>query len=49
MMYPFLYMITYIVMQELAGHSSSRVTMDIYTHVNMTAKRDAVDAVSKLF
>lgn len=37
------------VMQELAGHSSSRVTMDIYTHVNMTAKRDAVDAVSKLF
>ena len=37
------------VMQELAGHSSSRVTMDIYTHVNMTAKRDAVAAVSKIF
>jgi integrase len=42
-------MITYILMQDLAGHSSSRVTMDIYTYVNMVAKRDAVDAVSKLF
>ena len=37
------------VMQELAGHYSSQITMDIYTHVNMDAKRAAVDAVSKLF
>lgn len=37
------------VMQELAGHYSSQITMDIYTHVNMDAKRDAVEAVSKLF
>lgn len=34
------------VMQELAGHASSKITMDIYTHVNMDAKREAV---SKLF
>ena len=37
------------VMQELAGHYSSQITMDIYTHVNMDAKRDAVEAVSKVF
>lgn len=37
------------VMQELAGHHSSQITMDIYTHVNMDAKREAVEAVSKLF
>ena len=37
------------VMQELAGHYSSQITMDIYTHVNMDAKRAAVDAVSKAF
>lgn len=37
------------VMQELAGHSSSQITMDIYTHVNMDAKREAVAAVSRLF
>jgi integrase len=37
------------VMQELAGHYSSQITMDIYTHVNMDAKREAVAAVSKLF
>lgn len=37
------------VMQELAGHYSSQITMDIYTHVNMEAKRAAVDAVSGLF
>ena len=36
-------------MQELAGHHSSQITMDIYTHVNMDAKREAVEAVSKLF
>lgn len=37
------------VMQELAGHYSSQITMDIYTHVNMDAKREAVMAVSSVF
>ena len=36
------------VMQELAGHYSSQITMDIYTHVNLDAKRDAVNALSRL-
>lgn len=35
-------------MQELAGHYSSQITMDIYTHVNLDAK-EAVAAVSKNF
>ncbi|MEG1751301.1 MAG: tyrosine-type recombinase/integrase, partial [Raoultibacter sp.] len=29
------------VMQELAGHASSQTTMDIYSHVNMSAKKAA--------
>lgn len=37
------------VMQELAGHYSSQITMDIYTHVNMDQKRQAANAVSALF
>ena len=37
------------VMQELAGHYSSQLTMDVYTHVNMDAKREAVASASKLF
>ena len=37
------------VMQELAGHYSSQITMDIYTHVNLDAKKEAVAAVSKVF
>lgn len=37
------------VMQELAGHYSSQITMDIYTHVNMDAKRQAVAAVANVF
>ena len=37
------------VMQELAGHYSSQITMDIYTQVNMDAKRKAAAAVSKVF
>lgn len=37
------------VMQELAGHYSSQISMDIYTHVNMDSKREAVAAVSKVF
>lgn len=37
------------VMQQLAGHTKSQITMDIYTHVHMDAKREAVEAVSKIF
>lgn len=37
------------VMQELAGHYSSQISMDIYTHVNMDSKREAVNAVSAVF
>ena len=37
------------VMQALAGHASSKITMDIYTHVNMDAKRLALEAVSSVF
>ena len=37
------------VMQELAGHYSSQIAMDIYARVNMDAKREAVAAASKVF
>lgn len=37
------------VMQELVGHYSSQITMDVCTHVNMDAKREAVASASKLF
>ncbi|MFU0811953.1 MAG: Site-specific integrase [Atopobium sp.] len=37
------------IMQELAGHSNARITMEIYTHVNMDAKREAVASVSEIF
>jgi integrase len=37
------------VMQELAGHSSCQISMDIYTHVNMDSKRAAVDTVDAVF
>ena len=33
------------VMQKLAGHSTPTVTMQIYTHVNMDAQRNAIDAI----
>ena len=36
-------------MQELAGHYGSQITMDVYAHVNMDAKREEGAAVSKLF
>jgi hypothetical protein len=36
-------------MQELAGHASSEITMEIYTHVNMEAQRAAADVVIDLF
>lgn len=37
------------VMQKLAGHSTSRITMEIYTHVNMEAQRDAMDCMQQVF
>ena len=37
------------VMRELAGHYSSQISMDIYTHVNMDSKRQAVESVSAAF
>lgn len=36
------------VMQELAGHASSKTTMDIYSHVNMDAKKAATDIFESL-
>lgn len=35
------------VMQDLAGHATSRTSLDIYTHVNMDAKRDAMETIDK--
>ncbi len=35
------------VMQELAGHASSKITMDIYTHVNMDGKRHAAEQLRR--
>lgn len=37
------------IMQELAGHASSSITMEIYTHVNMDVKRQAANVVEDLF
>ena len=37
------------VTQELVGHYSSQITMDVCTHVNMDAKREAAAFASKLF
>lgn len=37
------------VMQELAGHASSKTTMDIYTHVNMDIKRAAAGVTEDVF
>ena len=37
------------VMQELAGHANSQITMDIYTHVDMTGKRAAAEALQAYF
>lgn len=37
------------VMQELAGHYSSQISMNIFTHVNMDSKREAVAAVASVF
>ena len=37
------------VMQKLAGHSTARITMEIYTHANMDAQREAMDAMQQAF
>ena len=37
------------VMQKLAGHSTSRLTMEVYTHVQMDAKREAMSALDAVF
>lgn len=37
------------IMQELAGHASSKTTMDIYTHVNMDIKRTAAHVTEDVF
>jgi len=37
------------VMQKLAGHSSARTTMDIYTHINVDAKREAMELMQMEF
>lgn len=37
------------VMQKLAGHSTSRITMDVYTHANLEDKRKAMDSMQEAF
>ena len=37
------------VMQQLAGHKSAATTMDIYTHVNMTSKRAAMESMQAAY
>lgn len=37
------------VMQKLAGHNSPKITLDIYTHVNMDQQRRAMEAMQDVF
>ena len=37
------------VMQKLAGHNSPKITLDIYTHVNMDQQREAMEAMQGIF
>ena len=37
------------VMQKLAGHNSPKITLDIYTHVNMDQQREAMEAIQDVF
>ena len=37
------------VMQKLAGHNSPKITLDIYTHVNMDQQREAMAAMETVF
>ena len=34
---------------EIVGHSALEMTMNVYGHVNLNAKREAMDQVGKLF
>ena len=36
-------------MQKLAGHSTSRITMDVYTHANLEDKRQAMESMQEAF
>lgn len=37
------------VMQKLAGHNNPKITLDIYTHVNMDQQREAMAAMQSVF
>ena len=37
------------VMQKLAGHSNPNITMKIYTHVNVEAKKAAMEALQNAY
>ena len=37
------------VMQKLAGHASPNITMKIYTHVNVEAKKAAIEAMQRAY
>ena len=37
------------VMMRLAGHKNPNITMQIYTHVNMESKREALDAMQAAY
>ena len=37
------------VMQKLAGHASPKITLEIYTHVNMDQQREAMEAMQQVF
>jgi integrase len=36
-------------MQKLAGHSTARITMEIYTHANMDSQRAAMSTLDNVF
>ena len=37
------------VMQKLAGHNNPKITLEIYTHVNMDQQRKAMEAMQGIF
>ena len=37
------------VMQKLAGYNNPKITLDIYTHVNMKQQREAISAMDHVF
>ena len=36
-------------MQKLAGHNNPKITLDIYTHVNMKQQREAINTMNNVF